>query len=154
MWLVSSAGMVGTLYLLFLILMQICRSQGLDLGTHPEWITPQLVVATVLVVPMLVYVCFSSRALLWNDTPPPSLGAALVVSTLYIVFSDFLPAMISRGGIYHPLDSAPQLLGIVLTVSLLVVAVVCLLRTYQWRWTTGQLASSVGATRLSASQQD
>lgn len=150
-WLVSSILMVGTLYLLFLLLMQLCRWQGFAQDSTPDWISPQMVVMTVLVVPLVVYVCFSLAALLWNDTLTAFVLAAIVVSLLFVALSDWLPRWVFAVGFTRSLGVPEETLGIVLAfLVLVVIAGAFMMRAYRWRWTTGQLASIGWAGRLAA----
>ena len=150
-WLVGSGLMVSTLYALFLLLLQVCRMQGTTHGLTPDWISPQVVVSTVLIVPLIVYVCFSLAALLWNDTLTAFVGAAIVVSVLFVTTSDLLPRFLLHVSASGHADAGVQLLGIALaTVVLVLVAGICMVRAYRWRWTTGQLASVGWSQRVAA----
>ena len=150
-WLVGSGLMVSTLYLLFLLLLQLCRMQGMTRGLSPDWLSPQMVVTTVFFVPLIVYICFSLAALLWNDTLTAFVGAAIVVSVLFVITSDVLPRFLLHTGTLGPADMLVQLLGIVLGFVVLVfVAGIFMVRAYRWRWTTGQLASVGWARRVAA----
>ena len=150
-WLVGSGLMVGTLYVLFLLLLQVCRMQGMPHDLTPDWISPQMVVSTVFYVPLIVYICFSLAALLWNDTLTAFVGAAIVVSVLFVTTSDLVPRFLLSTGTLGPADRLVQSLGIVLGSSVLVlVAGIFMVRAYRWRWTTGQLASVGWAQRVAA----
>lgn len=149
MWFLFSGAMVVTLYGLYFVLMLACRSIP---GAHqqpPDWITVQTITLTAIVVPLVVYCCFSIAALLWNDTLTAFVVAGISVAVLYVFLVDLLPAMLLGLSSTGPRTPAADALGIVLIFAFLVlVAGICMLRAYRWRWTTGQLASIGWVRRL------
>ncbi len=81
-WFVASVLMVSTLAALFWAMWQVCRLRGLTADMFADWISPQTAIMTGLVVPVIVYVCFSLAALLWRDTLSAFFGAAIVVAVV------------------------------------------------------------------------
>ncbi len=140
-WLASSVVMVLTLGLVYLLLAWICRMRGLTGPAFPEWISPEMIVSTAVVVPLAVYICFSLAALLWNDTLTAFVVSACVVSTLYVLTYDLLPRTLfgNSGVSRNGLEAA---VGIFFTIALLIgLTGYAMIRAYHWRWTQGQLAS-------------
>ena len=150
-WFASSVMMVATLWIVYTLLMLLCRVWGMDAYPIQPWITPQIVVMTVLVVPLIVYICFSYAALLWNDTLSAFVGASLVVGAIFILLSDPVPRILLADRWGGTASSNTQLLGMFLVlVGLVLLPFVLMVRAYEWRWTSGQLASIGWGRRLSA----
>ncbi len=140
-WLVASALMVGTLYALFLLLVQGCRMSGYNGETVPIWLTPQIVLGTVLIVPLIVLVWFTLAALLWDDTLSAFAVCAVVVGVGYLIVSDMLPRLVLGIGNAN-FDQRAELWSLFLTIALLVVVPgLFMVRSYRWRWTSGQQAT-------------
>lgn len=146
-WLLSSVAMVATLFVLFIALMQLCIAvKGFQL-TEPTWLSPQIIIMTAIVVPLIVFICFSLAALIWNDTLTAFVVAAIAVAAAYVMMSDLVPRYMLGSGVR--LDRTAEGIGTGLVVLFLVFfAGIVMVQLYKWRWTSGQLASIGWAGRM------